>query len=602
MRRTSLLLCCLVATVSANRAGAQTVVDPIRRTNWDLAGATIVNRSTQCGSTIAAYSGPATTINNAVANCPEGQFVLLGAGTFTLSSGILINKDKVTLRGSGPNNTRLLFTGAGGAECFGIGAAVCVSGTDRWYAPGQSELHFTANWTGGYAKGATTLTLSSTSGLSVGSIVTLDQLNDGPDTGHVWVCTTTACSDEGGNSMGRVNRAQQQIVRVTAIKGNTVNVTPGLAMPNWRSSQNPGAMWGSDVVTGTGVENLSINLGGVAVNGVTFFHAYDCWLKNIQISRPRRAHVVYWHGAHITVRDSYFEEGQTHASQSYGIESFVSSDNLVENNIFHRVTSPLMVNGTCSGCVFGYNYSIDNVYAGNFMLPGANPHEGGVDMVLFEGNDQNAFYSDNIHGTRHFVTVFRNYFAGWEPGKQSGTIPIQIAAFGRYHTVIGNVLGRSGYHTNYTWNLSGSNADRSIFKLGEGRDTPNDPLVASTLMRWGNYDVVTGTSRFQPGEVPSGIPLFPNPVPVNQTLPWSLYLSDKPSWWGSRPWPSIGPDVSAGDVPGVEGHVHRIPARLCYENSAKDSTGALVAFNAGNCYAAGRRSATPTPDNIVTIP
>jgi hypothetical protein len=436
--------------------------------------------------------------------------------------------------------------------------------------------------------------------VSAGTILTLDQLNDAGDTGQIWVCTSWTCSNESGNSMGRRNRAQQQMVRVTAVNGSTVTITPDIAMPNWRASQNPGAMWGSDVVSGAGIEDLSIDTSAVQVNSVTFFHAYGCWLRNVRSYRPRRAHVVYWHGAHITIRDSYFEEGQTHASQSYGVESFVSSDNLVENNIFHRVTSPLMVNGTCTGCVYGFNYSLKHLYAGNFMLPGANPHEGGIDMVLFEGNDQNAFYSDNIHGTRHFVTLFRNHFSGWESGKQSDTNPIQIAAFGRYHNVVGNVLGRIGYHTNYTWNLSGPGADRSVFKLGEGRGTADDPLVALTLLRWGNYDVATGSARFARSEVPSSIPVFRNAVPGNQTLPPSLYRSARPAWWVSAPWPAIGPDVSGGDIPGVDGHAFRIPARICYENGAKNAAGALTNFDARRCYgeSAMARPRPPSPRDV----
>src|SRR6266566_7105057 len=64
------------------------IISPQRATDWSGPGAIITNRTTQCGPTIAAYSGSAATINNAIANCPSGQYVQLGAGTFTLSSGI----------------------------------------------------------------------------------------------------------------------------------------------------------------------------------------------------------------------------------------------------------------------------------------------------------------------------------------------------------------------------------------------------------------------------------------------------------------------------------------------------------------------------------
>jgi len=90
-------------------------------------------------------------------------------------------------------------------------------------------------------------------------------------------------------------------------------------------------------------------------------------------------------------------------------------------------------------------------------------------------------------------------------------------------------------------------------------------------MRWGNYDTVTATSRFDAADLPSGLTNFSNPVPASQVLPPSFYLSVKPSWWGTMPWPAIGPDVAGGDIPGYAGHAYTIPARRCYENAAIDS-------------------------------
>ena len=44
----------------------------------------------------------------------------------------------------------------------------------------------------------------------------------------------------------------------------------------------------------------------------------------------------------------------------------------------------------------------------------------------------------------------------------------------------------------------------------------------------------------------------------DHSLPDSLYLSSKPSWWpASVPWPPIGPDVS--------GMTNKLPAQVCYE-------------------------------------
>src|SRR5438093_13133040 len=77
-------------------------------------------------------------------------------------------------------------------------------------------------------------------------------------------------------------------------------------------------------------------------------------------------------------------------------------------------------------------------------------------------------------------------------------------------------------------------------------------------MRWGNYDSVTGISRFVATEVPASLSLYANPVPVDQILPASLYRSSKPSWWGTMPWPAIGPGASGGE--GRGGHARRGPA------------------------------------------
>jgi chitodextrinase len=68
------------------------------------------------------------------------------------------------------------------------------------------------------------------------------------------------------------------------------------------------------------------------------------------------------------------------------------------------------------------------------------------------------------------------------------------------------------------------------------------------------------------------------------TLPASLYLSSKPSWFGSSQWPPIGPDVS--------GLTTLIPAKNCFDNViAKGGT-----FNASTCYSGGS-VVTPPPSD-----
>jgi hypothetical protein len=343
--------------------------------------------------------------------------------------------------------------------------------------------------------------LSSTANLKVGSTIILDQLDDSTtDTGQIWVCQTiNVCSQQVGAGNGRTNRAQTQIVKVTAISGNTVTITPGVYMPNWRTSQQPQAWWSNSLpISGSGVEDLSMDHSATASNinaGTFFFNAYGCWLKNIRDVNSKEKHVWMYQSAHLTVRDSYFYGTQNAASESYGTDQFSSSDNLIENNIFQHVANPMMNEGG-SGSVQAYNFSVDDFYTAGGNAPAwqqssSYHHAAGNYYMLWEGNVGSGLTADDIHGTSHFITAFRNYWTGRDTLiKTQETIAVHLEAFNRYYNIVGNVLGTPGYHTRYesaatsaTDAGSASNANVSIYVLGfsgnEGRhgQFANDPLT-----------------------------------------------------------------------------------------------------------------------------
>ena len=123
------ILICSSVSLAQNWSG---ILNQNRATDWSGAGVQngIPNRTTRCGSVISAYSGAATTINNAIANCSAGQYVELGAGTFTLSSAIVFSKSDVTLRGQGAGSTKLVINGAtGGCSLFYTAAILMCAGT-----------------------------------------------------------------------------------------------------------------------------------------------------------------------------------------------------------------------------------------------------------------------------------------------------------------------------------------------------------------------------------------------------------------------------------------------------------------------------------------
>ncbi len=580
---------------------ASGIIAPSRMINWSNAG---VQGGIQDRTSICATLSPGATasqINSAIASCPSGEVVSLAAGTYNLTAGIVFNEhDNVTLRGAGAYSTFLVFTG--NTSCRGPSSSICVQGDSNWSGTPAN----TANWTAGYSVGATSVTLDSTTHLSAGSLLILDQADDSSDPGTVYVCQVMGvCSTEGPGGAGRSGRAQEQVVTVTGVSGSTVSFTPGLDMPNWASGKSPGGYWATIIAQGDGIENLSIdNTNSGATSGIVMVNSANCWVKGVRSLNSNRNHVWLQYSAHDEVIDSYFYGTQNGASESYGIEPWMSSDNLVVNNIFQHIVSPTLQSGSDSGNVIAYNYSVDDYYptSAAWMMNSQWDHGAGIDNTLYEGNIGDGLTTDAIHGTHNFDTAFRNYWIGWESGKTNQTVPILLYAYSRYFNIVGNVLGKAGYHTNYEDVApNGSNYNTSIYGLGwsgngsTSSSVPDDPNVVNTLMRWGNYDVATGSVRWNTSEVPSSIAQYSNPVPSGQSLPASFFLSAKPGWWttpwGSPPWPAIGPDVTGGPGPG--GHAYAIPAELCYNNTSKDSNGVLN-FSATGCYSSVPAPPAPT--------
>lgn len=628
------------------------VLAPARAINWTTAGAgTIPNRTTVC--TTLNPGATAAQITAAISACPSGDVVMLSAGTYNLTTGIRFNDVRnVTLRGAGANQTFLVFSSYD--ACGGIFASVCFINGDPDYRGGPSN---TANWTAGYAQGTTQITLDNTANLKVGTALILDQLQDSSDDGTIY---TQQIKGVTGTSLGtclmcdnpdRTNRDQEQIVTVTGISGNTVTISPGIYMPNWRSSQTPGAWWSNDTqITGDGVENLSIdNTSDTSgINAITFYNAANDWVTGVRSVDPKNHHVEFWQANHNTISNNYFwgtqGSGSDAAQESYGVEWYLASDNLVVNNIFQNIPNPNLI-AMSEGDVVAYNYALDHSFGSqhDWMMQGDYTHAPGTNYILFEGNVDTGMQLEDYHGMAFFATAFRNRYTGYEPKPSPAnleqTVPIMIQAFAGYSNLIGNVLGTSGFHTSYQ-NNSNQTANtttcyHSIYTYGWGGNcAPGDltvhPVQDDTVrlpshMRWGNFDVVNNSNQFNSSEVPSTIAKYSNPVPTSNALPASFFLSAAPAWWpSSKPWPAIGPDVSGGNISvcsggsysgmqataasqcgggtlasaGLNGEANSIPAMDCYLNTMNgpaDGSGSALTFNASSCYGSASGVTSPAP-------
>jgi hypothetical protein len=625
------------------------VLDPSRAIDWSTIGAGPIPSGswTQCGLTIAPYSGTADPINNAIATCGPNQYVHLGTGTFTLSSSVIMGANNVVLRGAGPDLTVLRFTAGGG--CWIASSLVCFNGGTSMDlgGSGESDADNVANWTAGYTQGSSSITIGANLRGShkpaVGDTIVLDMQVDGTlfssDTypevyscTYAGQCSQSAQSEPSGHGSGSSAYEQFQVVQITGISSGTcpctVGISPPLFMPNWRSPNNPTAAWSNNPTrTRAGIENLRIQNAAGGVYGVTFLFTTKSWIKNVQIdtdlsvSAPLARYFVPGFGSlNNTIRDSYLF-GQTSYSDVYGTDSRVSCGTLFENNIWQSINTPFENEQSCAN-VYTYNYIVHNITSAGWLQPGFNNHGGGFNYVLIEGNDALGAGFDNYFGGSNFITLFRNRFWGYQSApldlSTNQTYPGSNYAMYRFSNWVGNVMGYVGFHTSYQVLANDSNnsttCNHSIWVIGLGGNcqhnspAPDDQHAVDTLMRWGNWDVVTGAAQWNSSEVPSSLTKYANAVPSSHNLPASFIHSSAPSWWSvqgqpSIPWPAIGPDVTSGNLSNSGGFANKIPARVCFESVMRGTYGDIAPriFNADSCYPDPVASGMPSPPTALTV-
>lgn len=589
------------------------ILAPSRATDWTHAGVPggIPQRTTVCANI--STTDTTAQIQTKLDNCPANQVVLFPAGTWTLTTSIHANKG-IVLRGAGPTKTIIKLSP--GADIF-----IGTTGTS-WLGNYPPDLGST-DWTGGLSKGSTHLTLASTAGVVAGQRIVLDQHNDSYvfPYGVEGQCTS-------GNSCGRDDdplqfngaetRAQPEMVEIQSVDSPT-QITikpPGVAYDHSASLAPQAFYWNTQGANGpgnisyAGVEDLQVDANSQD-DAISMPFCDDCWVENVTVTNIARSAVFFWWGMHDEVRDSYFSSANAPgAPTEYGIEILACTFTKVENNIFFGITSNILPE-TSYGLVAGYNYTLNTASGPQFGA--IEPHLSHNYLQLYEGNVVGTVMYDNSWGSSSHNTTFRNRMSGNSPNKDNYRLALKVNAHGRYMNVVGNVLGDPTHHTVYQCDQAHpQTTDDYVYDLGfwddcqHGIDAnqPYDPLVESSLMRWGNWDAVTykangntngvrwctgagaGNPQCTVSETASADPTFPGLSSPSKTLPSSFYLSSKPSWFGSVIWPPIGPDVTCTSncIPNTANHAAKIPAELCYENTAKDSNGFLTAFDANACY------------------
>jgi hypothetical protein len=573
---------------------------PGQAIDWSTTGVgTIPARTVLCAQLTS--STTLAKMNAALASCPSGETVSLAAGTYTIA-GTLHVPSNVTLRGAGPDKTILNATGSG--------EAVILMGS------GSVPLQPRAINSGG-ATGSTQIVLGSTVGVSVGKFLVITETNDSSYVTSAGSGGNCNWCDGGWSTTG--NYAKGQIVEVMALSGNTVTISPAL-YSNYTHA--PIAVPFTMAASYAGVEELQVraNNTGYSANFAMDLCAY-CWVKAVESNYTDGDHVAVSWGFHDEIRDSYFSNAFLHVPGNYDSDVKLvlkTSGSLVENNIIERTHVAIMLQWGAAGNVIAYNYTTGEFDSGspNVVIGGLDYHGAHPQFNLVEGNVMTAFYADSVWGSSSETTAFRNWFVGTNhvctPTTGRGTVncsgkngyygaqaarAVQVSYVSLRNNFIGNLLGSSQmqaiaitnkpnpqasrmefptvrpYDAAQLWTFGyGSESDDGL-GTGCGGGLPPCHLEgnSSHQLLHGNYESIGKIALWASG--------------MSETLPKSFYQSAKPAWWGTLPYPAIGPDVTGGSGPGS--HSYGNPAQYCYTKimgGVDGGQGSPLTFNAGNCY------------------
>jgi hypothetical protein len=393
-----------------------------------------------------------------------------------------------------------------------------------------------------------------------------------------------------------------------------------------------------------GIENLQIyanNTGAGASIAMT--QCAYCWISGVENNYTDGDHVDVTLGYHDEIVNSYFSNAFLHTPGGFDSDIDLRTDStgvLVQNNIIERNHVSVMLEWGAAGNVIAYNYMFGNfgnppnhALFGTYSMHGAHP-----EFNLSEGNIGDTYSPDGIWGSNSHNTSFREWQKGTtklcspfsgrgvvscsptgvqgDPGVNGWWATQQIWPFGlgiasSYYNLVGGILGSQDMAnlTLYDEGTPMAQTNEAVAVCGPSPCGPgsrpyDSQAIALTLGYWGAddgsspYGTLTPYSTlFEHGEYtsPSGMTTWSGSV--TQALPASFYLSSKPSWFGSVPFPAIGPDVSGG-LDNAFGHAYAIPAEICYEQvmGGTDGTGSPLRFNADVCYAGA--SYQPPPNGL----
>ncbi|MFC1671687.1 glycosyl hydrolase family 28-related protein [Planctomycetota bacterium] len=304
-----------------------------------------------------------------------------------------------------------------------------------------------------------------------------------------------------------------QVLKITKVDGPSISIDRPLYR-EWRMKMMP-RLRPLTVIERAGVENLHI-ITKQSGHVIDIKNAVECWVKNCHLEYSTRTHVSVSASLRVVVRDNYIHHGHSYdGGDAYGVWlGHWSSDCLVENNTFDNLRHSMVTTLGACGNVFGYNSSTNSRHPGK--ADDLCQHGFYSYANLFEGNvGIQAVFSDYWGPLGPYNTCYRNRL----------TKGILVRDSTHYTNILANSLIGGEIKVETSCREAWNEKNLLVFT----NDTPTPP----------GTDGLAGNLEGEVTEV------FP---PPEWKIPASLYLKQKPSFWGTRPWPGIGAEVDLDAV------------------------------------------------------
>jgi hypothetical protein len=439
--------------------------------------------------------------------------------------------------------------------------------------------------------------------VQVGDIVLIDE-DTRADHNVWWGPSFTAAGPGSYGWFSRQYRSLSQLMEVSAVSGATITFDTPLTYPFHVANAAELTQFNGSFQHGAGVENLFVwgGLGGDGHGNIAIVNCAYCWVKNVESAWAGGSSIGLYATFRNVLRDSFIHEEIAPNPGGAYLTTITNggSENLIENNIFWYGNKVDTMRGSGGGNVFAYNYT-DDAFGGQYPESpeaGANAgHFTTPHLELLEGNYSHNFKGDTYWGNSIYITAFRNWFSGLRAahaplntydyvighcdylyGDYNGRTAVDVQAYSFYTAFVGNVLGMNGQKlltnpdqsescyngtergfvtqvtTTTDWTNSANADDVVMWQIGilqAGGWSFVDSTI-NTQTRNGNWDWVTkaqhwyGTGRTTDGGA------------TPETIPNSFYLTSKPAFFGSHPWPWVDPTTGTTEV---------LPAMYCFQHN-----------------------------------